>query len=210
MSWLWLLAQGVAIGFVMAVPVGPIGVLCIRRSLHDGWPAGLVCGLGAASADAVYGAVAGFGLASVTGLLDSYQDLVRLAGGLILLVLGTRVLRADPEAAVGGNGSLRLASAYLSCFLLALTNPATVFAFLAVFASIGPDLRLEGYDAIAVLVAGVLLGSALWWLVLSVGAGLGRDRLSLHGLVWVNRVSGGLIVILGLAALAAFAGLIKV
>jgi len=209
-SELWLLLEGLAIGFAIAAPVGPIGVLCIRRSLRDGLVAGLVCGLGAASADAVYGAVAGFGLVSIIGLLNSQQDLVRLVGGAILCVLGIKVLFSDPEKVEGSNGNLRLASAYLSCFLLALANPATVFAFLAVFASIGQGLRFQGYEATAVLVSGVFAGAALWWLTLSAGASLLRDRLSLHGLAWVNRVSGGLVILFGLAALAAYAGWIEI
>jgi threonine/homoserine/homoserine lactone efflux protein len=209
-SELLLLLEGIGIGFALAAPVGPIGVLCIRRSLHDGLLAGLVCGLGAASADAVYGAVAGFGLVSIIGLLDSYQDLVRLVGGVILCVLGVKVLFFDPERLAGANGNRRLASTYISCFLLALTNPATVFAFLAVFASIGPQLRLQGYGATAILVGGVFVGAALWWLTLSGGASLMRERFSLHGLAWVNRISGVLIVLFGIAALAAYAGWIQV
>ena len=133
MEWLWLVGKGVVIGFAIAAPVGPIGVLCIRRSLNDGLASGLVCGLGAASADTVYGAIASFGLVSIIGLLHDHQDLIRLVGGLLLCLFGVKLLLSAPTAEAQGNGSYRLAGAYVSCFLLALTNPATIFAFLAVF-----------------------------------------------------------------------------
>ena len=206
MEWFWLLGKGVVIGFAIAAPVGPIGVLCIRRSLQDGLISGLVCGLGAASADTAYGAIAGFGLVSVIGLLHDHQEVIRLVGGLLLCLFGFKLLLTVPSTEDQGNDSYRLAGAYVSCFVLALTNPATIFAFLAVFASLGLADEADGYGAASLLTAGVFVGAALWWLLLSGVAGLMREHFSLSGLTWVNRISGVLVFVFGLVALAAYAG----
>ncbi len=206
MEWLWLLGKGFAVGFAIAVPVGPVGVLCIRRSLHDGLLAGLVCGLGAAAADTVYGAIAGFGLVSIIGLLKDHQDLIRLVGGLILCLFGAKLLVLHPKDATPGNGNFRLAQAYVACFILAVTNPATVFAFLAVFASLGLAEQADGYGAASILTGGVFFGAAFWWFLLSTGASLLREHFSLQGLTWVNRISGLLVLGFGLLALAAYFG----
>jgi threonine/homoserine/homoserine lactone efflux protein len=203
MDQLVFLAKGIMIGLAIAAPVGPIGVLCIRRSLSGGMPAGLATGLGAAAADALYGAVAGFGLTSVSVFLLDHQALIRSLGGAALLVIGLRILLAPPaNAARAGNGEVRLAGAFVSCFLLTLTNPTTILSFLAIFAGLGLAEWVRDYATAAVLVAGVLLGSALWWLFLSGAVSLVRARLSAAALVWINRVSAAVILLFGLLALA--------
>lgn len=195
-----LLLKGLLIGFSIAAPVGPIGVLCIRRTLADGRAAGLATGLGAASADAVYGAVAGLGLTVVSGLLLSQQSLIRLVGGLFLCYLGVQTLRAGPaEQAAGAQGS-GLLGAYASTFALTLTNPATILMFLAVFAGLGVA-QTGGAPAAALLILGVFLGSALWWLLLSGGVSLLRERFTPRAMRWVNRCSGATILAFGLLAL---------
>ncbi len=201
------LAKGVMIGLAIAAPVGPIGVLCIRRSLSAGMLAGLVTGLGAAAADAVYGAVAGFGLTSVSVLLLDHQVAIRTVGGAGLLVIALRILLTPPAiAGQGRNGEVRLAGAFVSCFLLTLTNPTTILSFLAIFAGLGLAEWGLDYAAAAVLVAGVLLGSALWWLVLSGAVSLVRTRLSPAALAWINRFSALVILLFGLLALAPLLG----
>ncbi len=195
------LLRGLAIGFSIAAPVGPIGVLCIRRTLAEGRAAGLVSGLGAASADAVYGTVAGLGLTFISDLLASQQGWLRLAGGAFLCYLGLKALLAKPaeQAAVAGGKSL--AGAYVSTFLLTLTNPMTVLSFAAIFAGLGLAGASGSYGAAGVLVLGVFLGSALWWLLLSGVVGLLRGRFDARGLRWVNRISGVIITGFGLYAL---------
>jgi len=196
-------AKGVAIGLAIAAPVGPIGVLCIRRSLNAGMLTGLVSGLGAAVADGVYGAVAGFGLTSVSMFLLDHQAAIRALGGAALLVIGLRILRAKaPAAGEPPGNSGRLAGAFASCFLLTLTNPTTILSFLAIFAGLGLAEWVRDYSAATVLVAGVLLGSALWWLVLSGSVSLVRHRLSPAALVWINRLSAAVILLFGLLAFA--------
>jgi threonine/homoserine/homoserine lactone efflux protein len=195
-----LLLRGALIGLAIAAPVGPIGVLCIRRTLAEGWLFGLVSGLGAATADALYGCVAGFGLTFISAMLISHQARLRLVGGLFLCYLGVRTLLARPaeQAAVAqGNGLLR---AYGSTFFLTLTNPITILAFAAIFAGLGLAEAGGGYASASLLVLGVFLGSASWWLLLSSVMGAFRTRFSPSGLLWVNRISG--LVILGFSAYA--------
>ena len=132
-----LLLKGLLIGFSIAAPVGPIGVLCIRRTLVQGRAAGLVSGLGAASADAVYGSIAAFGLSFVSGLLISQQSWLKLIGGAFLCYLGIRTLLAQPAERAAAAGGMGLAGAYSSTFFLTLTNPTTILSFVAVFAGLG-------------------------------------------------------------------------
>jgi threonine/homoserine/homoserine lactone efflux protein len=223
-SALSLFLKGLIIGFSIAAPVGPIGVLCIRRTLADGRAAGLVSGLGAATADAVYGAVAGFGLTFVSSLLIGHQVWLRVAGGAFLLYLGVRTFSATQTTETSaaerpsrtGAGLLR---AYASTFLLTLTNPMTILSFAAIFAGLGLANVAGSYGAAGgyttaggygvagsyttagALVAGVFLGSAAWWLVLSSSAGAARSRIGPSGMRWINRLSGCIIAAFGLAAL---------
>ncbi len=197
-------ARGLLLGFAIAAPVGPVGVLCIRRTLTEGRAAGLLSGLGAATADAVYGAIAGFGLTAVTDLLVGRQWWLRLLGGLFLCYLGARTLLSRPAettAVVRGNRGAGLVGMYLSTFLLTLTNPLTILSFAGVFAGLGMfTAGRAGYGVAGLLVGGVFAGSASWWLLLSGGVGLLRGRLGPRALRWVGRVSG--VVILGFGVLA--------
>ncbi|SRR5258706_16166064 len=196
---LGLLLRGLIIGFSIAAPVGPIGVLVIRRTLAEGRVAGLVTGLGAATADAFYGCVAGFGLTFIAGLLVSQQLWVRLAGGLFLCYLGLRALLAVPAERPAAAAGANLLGAYLATFVLTLTNPMTILSFAAVLAGLGIGVAGGGYAAAATLVLGVFAGSALWWCILS--GGVSVLRLTPGILRWVNRTSGLIILGFGLLAL---------
>ena len=198
---LTFLLRGLVIGFSIAAPVGPIGVLCIRRTLADGWPAGLVSGLGAASADALYGCVAGFGVAFISNFLVSQQTWLRLVGGAFLCWLGIKTFLAKPADQPSRGTAKGLAGAYASTFFLTLTNPLTIISFAAIFAGLGLAGARGNYASAFVLVLGVFSGSALWWLLLSGGVGLFRTRFSPHLLHWVNRVSGAVIAGFGIFAL---------
>jgi threonine/homoserine/homoserine lactone efflux protein len=200
-----LLLKGLLIGFSIAAPVGPIGVLCIRRTLAQGRAAGLVSGLGAASADAVYGCIAGFGLTFISGLLISQQSWLKLIGGAFLCYLGIRTLLAQPAERAATTSGMGLASAYTSTFFLTLTNPTTILSFVAVFAGLGLASMGGDYAAAAILVLGVFAGSALWWLLLSGGVALLRARFDTRAMRWVNRISGGVITVFGLLALVSLA-----
>lgn len=195
------LLRGLAIGFSIAAPVGPIGVLCIRRTLTEGRASGLVSGLGAATADAIYGCLAGFGLTFISNFLVSQQVWLRLIGGVFLCYLGLKTLLAKSveQTALGkGNG---LVGAYASTFFLTITNPMTIISFAAIFAGLGLASISGNYMSAGVLVLGVFIGSALWWLILIGGVGVFREKFNPHGLRWVNRISGAIIIGFGLFAL---------
>jgi threonine/homoserine/homoserine lactone efflux protein len=204
---LGFLLKGVAIGFSIAAPVGPIGVLCIRRSLAEGRRIGLATGLGAATADAAYGSVAGFGLTAISGFLVGQRLWLGFLGGLFLCYLGLRTFLSKPAeraAEVQGNGWF---PAYLSTLLLTLTNPMTILSFVAVFAGFGLGAS-PNYWAASALVSGVFIGSALWWLLLSHGVGLLRSKVSAVWMRNVNRLSGAIILAFGLYSLASAAGVL--
>jgi len=212
--------KGMLIGFAIAAPVGPIGLLCIQRTLTRGHWSGVLSGLGAASADAVYGCIAGFvygciagfGLASLAGLLLAWQTELRLIGGLFLLYLGWQTWLTPPAAeqarAAAEQARVRptragLLSDYLSTLGLTLTNPVTILAFLGIFAGLGLAGGGGDFVAAAALVVGVFSGSLLWWLLLAGGVGVLRGRLRPNVMVWINRASGLLIAGFGIWALLA-------
>jgi len=195
------LIRGLIIGFSIAAPVGPIGVLVIRRTLAEGRISGFVSGVGAATADAIYGCIAAFGLTTISKMLVSEQAWFRLVGGLFLCYLGIRTFLARPAerpASAKGNG---LIGAYASTLLLTLTNPMTILSFVAVFAGFGVASSSSSYLDPGLLVLGVFVGSGVWWLVLSGGVSLSRKGLNLRRMRWVNRVSGLILIGFGLIAL---------
>ena len=200
LSALAFLCKGLVLGFSIAAPVGPIGLLCIRRSITSGRMAGLATGLGAATADACYGAVAGFGLTGVTAFMVGERAWLSLLGGLFLCGLGVRILRAEPDSMRASAGDARIHSAYLSAFIITLTNPMTILSFVGAFAGLGLAVARD-YTAAALLVSGVFIGSGLWWLVLSAFAARWRERFDPRWLRRVNWISGALLVVIGLAVL---------
>lgn len=190
-----LLLKGLAVGFSIAAPVGPIGILCIQRTLSQGRLAGFVSGLGAATADAAYGLLAALGVSFLTGLLIDQQIWLRLLGGLFLTGLGARLLFSKPPAGAKepakGTGYLVW---YSTTFFLTITNPMTIIAFSAVITGLGV---VKGQALL--LVSGVFLGSALWWVVLAAVAGLFRERINPVAMGWINRLAGTAIVGFGIA-----------
>lgn len=195
------LLRGLLIGFSIAAPVGPIGVLCIRRTLADGRVSGLVSGLGAATADAIYGSIAGFGLAFISNLLVSQQVWLRLIGGAFLCYLGIKTMLAKPSEQAAGTRGKGLLGMYGSTFLLTFTNPLTILSFVAIFAGLGLARMGGQYASAGILVLGVFMGSALWWFLLSAGVGLFRDKFNARRLQWVNWISGAIILGFGLYAI---------
>jgi threonine/homoserine/homoserine lactone efflux protein len=195
-----LLLRGLGIGFVIAAAIGPIGLLCIRRTLMDGPLVGFISGLGAATADAFYGALAAFGLTALTGLLISLRVPIGLAGGAFLAWLGLRTIRSRPVQAADAPTRPGLVSAYLSTLGLTLTNPATILSFGAVFVGLG---AVEGgFGGALSLVVGVGLGSAGWWAVLAAGVAALRGRMSPRAIRAVNVVSGAMLMAFGFVAIA--------
>ncbi|OGA73388.1 MAG: hypothetical protein A3G81_05630 [Betaproteobacteria bacterium RIFCSPLOWO2_12_FULL_65_14] len=189
--------KGLAFGFILAATVGPMWVLCFRRTVAWGALAGFASGMGIAVADGLYGAVAAFGLTAISGFLLGYSFWIGLAGGAFLVYLGVKTLRARPVEARAESSEKSLLAAFLSTLGLTLANPPTILAFAAIFAGLvlasGAD-----YGAAALIVLGVFLGSAAWWVILAASAAKLRGRLGPNLVRAVNVVSG--VSILGFAA----------
>jgi threonine/homoserine/homoserine lactone efflux protein len=199
-----VLLRGVIVGFGIAAPVGPIGLLVVQRTLVGGRLVGLLSGLGAATADTIYGLIAAFGLTLVAGWLTSIQVALGIGGGLFLIWLGIASLvkaPAEQAATAGEAGTRGLARAYLTTLALTLTNPMTILAFAAILAGAGLLRDDGGVWGGMMLVAGVFLGSALWWLLLSGAVSLLRDRVTPQALRWVNRAAGALLAGFGVYAI---------
>jgi threonine/homoserine/homoserine lactone efflux protein len=194
--------RGLLIGISIAAPVGPIGVLCIRRTLAEGRLSGLVSGLGAATADAFYGTVAGFGLTFISGFLVAQRIWLSLIGGIFLCYLGIRTFVSLPSEEAAQTESHGLLRNYLSILILTLTNPMTILSFAAIFAGLGLANSGGDYIGAVVLVLGVFTGSGLWWLLLSFGVSLFRERVTPQWMVWINRISGLIVLTFGIFALA--------
>jgi threonine/homoserine/homoserine lactone efflux protein len=197
--------KGLIVGFVIAVPVGPIGILCARRTLTHGRRAGFVSGMGAATADVFYGFVAAFGMTFISELLTGKQFWLRLAGGVFLCLLGIRTFIEKPE-----RKSLlswlrkkkRHAGMYTTTFFLTLTNPMTIFSLAAIFAALGLAGATSSIRSALILVLGVFLGSVLWWLFFIGVFTVFRRRFSHHEIQLINRIAGVIIASFGVIALA--------
>jgi threonine/homoserine/homoserine lactone efflux protein len=199
-----LLLRGTILGFSIAAPVGPIGVLVIRESMTTGRKAGLLTGLGAATADGLYGLVGGLGLTAVSTLLVSHATALRIVGGLFMLWLGVRTFFSVPSSTAAIGDARAGGRIYLTGLLLTVTNPMTILSFAAMFAGMGLGSEMNGSSTgIVALVAGVLVGSSAWWLVLSSAASLAGRKLTAARLRWVNRCSGLIVAAFGTLALVA-------
>jgi threonine/homoserine/homoserine lactone efflux protein len=194
-----LLLKGMAIGLAISAPVGPIGLLCIRRSMLEGRLAGLFTGLGAATADALYGLIAVLGLSVVTTLLLAHTTAIHWAGGVFLIYLGIHMLRAKPPVLTAGtNRTPNLGVAYFSAVFLTLANPITILAFIGIFSGLGISLSTAGNPwNTGSLVLGVFLGSCSWWLCLSSGASWISGRLNPNNLHKISVGAGSLIIAFG-------------
>lgn len=196
-----LFIKGIILGFSVAAPVGPIGILCIRRTLEYGRLSGFVSGLGAAFADIIYAIIAAFGLTFISNILTAGQTGFQLAGGLFLLYLGRKTFLAKPRANLNQPAHTSLLNDFFSVFFLTVTNPVTILAFLGMFAALGFTSTNGNYLQAATLVLGVFLGSASWWLLLSEGITLFRKKVTTQVMQAINRISGGLIFGFGVGVL---------
>lgn len=193
-------SKGLVIGFAIAAPVGPIGILVIRRTLQFGRLSGLFSGLGAALADMLYGMVAAFGLTFISQFLLAGKLWLQLIGGAFLIYLGIKTFFAPAQENSEKATHRSLLSDFGSTFVLTLTNPMTILSFLAIFAGLGITSAQGNYLYASSLVLGVFLGSALWWLILSEGVTFFRKKIRKEVMLIINRLSGLLIFAFGLFA----------
>jgi len=202
----YIIINGFIFGLVLAAPVGPVGVLCVQRTLSEGRLHGILSGLGAAFGDAIYGAIAAFGISAIELWIVDHQIALRTAGGIILLLLAAKTLivttRRSSESRVGEVRTESLLQDFISTFLLAITNPITMLTFAGLFVTLGVTDAGESIGNASLLVAGVFTGSAMWWFALSFSANLARPYLDGGYQKWVSRVSAAILVGFGVYALA--------
>jgi len=190
--------RGLAAGLIIAAPVGPVNLLCIRRTLEKGWKSGMVSGLGAALADTLYGAIAGFSITLAIQLLIREEFWIRLVGGIFLMVIGVVYYRMPSRSLEAGPDVSSVNSDFVSAFLLNVTNPTTVLSFLAVLATLGIGRQRPLWQT-SLLVAGIFCGSMIWWTILVSAANRLRSRITDRTMRWMNHVAAIAIGGFGLA-----------
>ena len=194
------LLQGIAVGFSIAAPVGAIGLLCIQNTLSGGMTLGLASGLGAATADMMYGILVALGMRILSTFLLAYRTILTLLGGLFLCFLGIKKFFAKPAVQAVQVSKGTVLKTYFLLFFLTLTNPATILDFTALFT--GLNIDVSDYHQALHFVAGVFLGSAVWWLLLCFSVNLFRKKVSVQVLQWINYVAGAAILSFGIWALS--------
>lgn len=192
-----LFIQGIIIGLTLAVPVGPLSLICIHRTVANGRLHGIVSGLGIATADSFYAAVVFFGLTAVSGLIIGHQVLFRLMAGIVFIYIGIRVFRSIPAAVSPGDGQEPYLRDYLSLLAITIANPLTLIFFITILPGFGVVAQGTELTAALPFVAGVFLGSVVWWIILCGSVGSVRSRLSTGNLHRINRISGILITCFG-------------
>lgn len=200
------LIDGIIIGVAASVPLGPIGVLCIQRTLNKGRLSGFVTGLGAAFSDTLYAVIAGYSLSFIIGFIEQRMLAIQIIGALILVALGAKIFLTNPAVQLRKmkKGNRRLVQDFLSTFFLTISNPLAIFLFLAFFAGLGIVDGKGGFYKQVMIILGVFAGASLWWFVLSSVINLFRSRINLRRLYWINKIAGALIVVLVIIAFAVF------
>ena len=189
MNGVELLVRGLLAGLFIAAPVGPVNVLCISRTLTKGWRSGLVSGFGAATADTLYGCIAGFSITFIIQFLLREEFWIRLFGGILLVLIGVRYYFKQPQSLSAQNQEGPEHSDYVSTLFLNLTNPTTVLSFLAILATLGMKEDRASWLTL-LLVGGIFCGSMLWWIILVSIINRVRDQIDDHAMLWMNRVAG--------------------
>lgn len=202
-----ILLKGLILGLFIAIPVGPIGVLCVQRTIAKGKTSGFISGLGAATADGFYGAVVAFGLMTIIHFLQDQQDVLRLVGGIFLLYTGIKTVYTKPRTlnhhTEHENG---LWGDYLSTLFLTIINPTTIISFTALFAGIGVGSFGNNIFMSTFLVVGVFLGSTLWWLLLCLGVSWMKTKAKNFSLEIINKLSGVIIALFAVVVLLSLMG----
>lgn len=195
------LLKGIIVGFLVAVPIGPAGNLCIDRTLSNGRASGLVSGLGAVTTDGFYSAVAAYGLTVISDFILSQQHWFRLAGGIFLVFLGVKIFMSKPPVRRDAGSGESLIADYMSSLFITLANPAPVLVFAAIFAGLGLGTSVRAPFSATAMVVGVVLGSALCWFALATWVGAFRKRMQAATIQVIRRISGSIILVFAATAL---------
>ncbi len=195
--------KGIIIGLMVSIPLGPIGVLCIQRTLNKGRKAGFVSGLGASAADTFFALIAGFGISMIITFLKAQHIYFQIIGGAIVMYLGIHIFFTNPirQLRLQRLNPNKLSQDFISVFLLTVSNPMAIFFFLAMFAGVNLASGPMNIFYVGLVVAGVAIGSATWWFVLTTLVNIFRHRFRLKSIWWMNKVAGVIIFFLGIAAI---------
>ena len=203
MDYTILLLKGIMIGLLASIPLGPIGVICIQRTINKGRLSGFISGLGAASADTIFAAIAGFSLTLIISFIEERKLVIEFIGGIIVILLGIKTFYTNPVSQLRRHKKKKnkLFEDFLSVLLLTITNPFAIFLFVAMFAAL--NIVYDGQKLIISFVPlfGVLLGASLWWFTLSTLVNLFRKKFRLKQLWWINKIAGAVIFFLGVLAI---------
>ena len=187
-----LLWEGFVIGMAVSVPLGPLGMLCIKRTVNKNWKSGFISGLGIASSDAIYAVIAGFSLTIIINFISTYEIYFKTLGACMVGLLGLYIFLSNPAKDI--QKFQRKGTSYiqdfLTAFLLTLTNPLSVFVFLAIFTSYSLVLRLSQFFEALLIIGGIFSGGATWWFILTGLAHLFRHKLTIDTLWWANKIIG--------------------
>lgn len=197
--WLTLLIKGIMIGLLASIPLGPIGVICVQRTVNKGRFSGFISGMGAATADTIFAAIAGFSLTFIIAFIEEKQIVFRIVGGIVVVALGAKIFFTNPIRQLRRHKRKKNSSTedFLSILLLTITNPLAVFLFLALFAAFGVVNDQTTWFHSLITLGGVFLGAGLWWYTLSTLVNIFRDKFRLRQLWWINKISGFIISCLG-------------
>lgn len=192
--------KGLIVGIAISAPLGPLGILTIQRTINKGFISGFISGFGAAFADIIYAAIAGFGISIIADFLDTYQLLIRVLGGLLIAVLGVRIFYSNPVKQIRKQRARKtnFFSDFVSSFFITITNPLTVIVFGAVFTGLELD-NSEARNLISYTLIGMFCGAIIWWFSLTMIVNIFRKKIRLRNLWWINKITGGLIVVFGIA-----------
>jgi len=193
-----LLWKGVVTGLAVSIPLGPLGILCIQRTVNKNWKSGIFSGIGIAMADTVYAFVAGFSLSIIVDFIRTYELYFKLVGFFVLLLLGIYIFRSNPTKQIQDykrKGSSHLQD-FLTTFLVTLSNPLSVFVFIAIFTGYSIVLQFSQPLEALLMIGGIFMGGSLWWFIITGFANLFRHKFTINTLYWANRIIGlGVIVV---------------
>lgn len=197
-DYIRLIAEGIAIGFMASVPLGPIGVICIQRTLSGSRMTGFVSGMGAATADTIFAVAAIFSLSLVTSFIDTHIHWLKVIGGILVIILGLTIFYKRVGRTSGAKRNTgNMVSNYLSVLFLTLTNPSYILIFVALFAAVGINNADSPWWENLFVVAGVFAGAGTWWFTLTWLINLLRKKFTLRHIWWINKITGSLIVVIG-------------
>ncbi|RKV89539.1 MAG: LysE family translocator [Bacteroidetes bacterium] len=198
-----IIITGIIIGILVSAPTGPLGILCIQRTLHKGRLHGFVTGLGASTSDIIYAILVGFSMNFIIEFVEQYRFIIQIIGSIILLLFGYIIYSNNPEEELAdkkiGTSNRNLFSTYTSAFGLCFSNPIIIFFFIALFARF--KFFSPSYNIYQVLIglASILIGTLIWWLSLTMIVGIFRHRFKARGLRILNRITGGVLMLLSVA-----------